>query len=47
MKTFWDLLGKIIIAAAIIVAAILIVEAIGEGAETIRNGLNGISNVIL
>lgn len=39
MKEYQHLIGKIIIAVAIIVAAIIIAQAIGGAGESIRSGL--------
>ena len=39
MKEYQHLIGKIIIAIAIIVAAIIIAQAIGGAGESIRSGL--------
>ena len=39
MKEYQYLIGKIIVAVAIIVAAIIIAQAIGGAGESIRSGL--------
>ena len=39
MKEYQHLIGKIIVAVAIIVAAIIIAQAIGGAGESIRSGL--------
>ena len=39
MKEYQHLIGKIIVAIAIIVAAIIIAQAIGGAGESIRSGL--------
>ena len=39
MKDYQHLIGKIIVAVAIIVAAIIIAQAIGGAGESIRSGL--------
>ena len=39
MKEYQYLIGKIIVAMAIIVAAIIIAQAIGGAGESIRSGL--------
>ena len=39
MKEYQHLIGKIIVAVAIIVAAIIIAQAIGGAGENIRSGL--------
>lgn len=39
MKEYQHLIGKIVVAVAIIVAAIIIAQAIGGAGESIRSGL--------
>lgn len=46
MKEYQDLIGKIIIAIAIIVAGILISQAITTGNSNVSSGLNSIGTLI-
>ena len=46
MKEYQYLIGKIIVAMAIIVAAIIIAQAIGGAGESIRSGLFQLGNAL-
>lgn len=46
MKEYQHLIGKIIVAVAIIVAAIIIAQAIGGAGESIRSGLWQLGDVL-
>ena len=46
MKEYQYLIGKIIVAMAIIVAAIIIAQAIGGAGESIRSGLLQLGDVL-
>ena len=46
MKEYQHLIGKIIVAVAIIVAAIIIAQAIGGAGESIRSGLLQLGNAL-
>ena len=46
MKEYQYLIGKVIVAMAIIVAAIIIAQAIGGAGESIRSGLLQLGDVL-
>ena len=46
MKEYQYLIGKVIVAMAIIVAAIIIAQAIGGAGESIRSGLLQLGNAL-
>lgn len=46
MKEYKDLIGKIIIAIAIIIAAYLIADAINEAGFSIQCGLSSLGNIL-